>query len=784
MEQQIQDCRRPAGNSAAGGGPPTAPSPKALFANRFRAIRLLGEGAMGQVYEAEDLLVGDRVAVKRLRREWMPDPEAVERCRREIQAARQIVHTNVCRVFDLVVEKGAGGCPEVLLVMELVRGETLSARLERRGRLAPEEALPVVRQLCDGLQAVHAAGIVHRDLKPANVLLEARPDGERVVLTDFGLARSLSGSAATLTAAGDVVGSPAYLAPEQVRGEPSTPSVDVFSLGVVLYELLTGTLPFDGETGVETALARLHGPPPPPSHRAPGLAPRWDRAILKCLALDPADRFRNSLEAVAALRGGGETTTSRTARLATFAIRSALLVVLLLVGADAARYRPGTGALPGVDAGERGRSARAIAARARPAAPVHPVDERPSAPALLDAANHRLSADDQDGAQKLYQDALAAARTQGDRETVVRALTGLGMIRAWANDLAQAERLEREALRLARQLGQPKRVANLLNNLGVVVVRQGRLPEAEKLYCEAASLYGEAGEMGRRAAALNNLGNLLRHQGYLDEAAAAHRESLALRRQVGDRRGEGVTLLALGRLANHRGRTAEARARLSEARRIFRDTGYPDGTAETLTALAEVAVAAGEIPRAERELDEAAALARREGYPRWLAEVGRVRALAALATGAPAEAARRARESLMAFEALFDGEGRARAGVVLARALVADGRAEDAGTLLDRLGTWEWVRQDRALRLSVALSQARLDHLAGADPVRVIERLDATADEAAYHGLREIERRARLAAIDLGTNPGPETGTWTLADTPAGIPAAPRPVIAECRLDP
>jgi len=728
MDQRNQGDRRPATGAAEGTVLCQGTPSSALLAGRYRAVRQLGEGAMGQVFEAVDTLVGDRVAVKRLRREWISDPEAVERCRREILAARQIAHPNVCRVFDLAVEDHPDGGREMLLVMELVVGETLADRLAR-GPLSPEEALPIACQLAAGLEAAHAAGVVHRDLKPANVLLEPRPDGERVVLTDFGLARCLASTVKTLTTAGDLVGSPAYLAPEQVHGQPPGPAADVFSLGVLLYESLTGALPFDGETAAEAALARLHTPAPPPSHRTPGLGPRWDRTILRCLARDPAERFRDGADVLDALNGLAAAPPSGTAgRWPTLAGRAALLAVLLLVSggmlhdrggpggpAPHAHLRTPAGGLPGDGTGSRSRETGPVTTLTATASPR---TRSQTGPALLDAANEQLREDDHPRAQSLYQDALAAARAADDRVTVVRALTGLGIIRAQANDLAQAERLEREALALARRLGDAKRVADLLNNLGVVVVRQGKLPEAEKLYREAAARYAETGATGRRAAALNNLGILLRHQGYLDEAAATHRKSLALRRQLGDRRGEGVTLLALGRLAEHRGRFEQARARLSEARRIFRDMAYPDGMAETLTALAAVAVGAGELPKAAKELDAAAALARREGYPRWLAEADRIRALAALGAGAPAEAVRRARDSLLAFEALFDDEGRARAGAVLARALIADGRVDEARPLLVRLGTWEWVRQDRALRLSVALSQAHLDRLASADPTR------------------------------------------------------------------
>lgn len=675
------------------------PASDTLLAGRFRPLRLLGKGAMGRVYEAEDVLVGDRVAVKRLRREWLPDPEAVERCRREVRAARGIAHPNLCRVFDLVVEEGSvgdgdGGPGEVLLVMELVRGETLSDRLERQGRLTPEEVLPLLRDLCAGLEAAHGAGVVHRDLKPSNILLKERPGGTRAVIMDFGLARRLAGTAATLTNAGDLVGSPAYLAPEQVRGQAAGPAADLFALGVILYELLSGRLPFDGETGVETALARLHGPPPPPSRLAPGLDPRWDRATLECLAREPGERIQSPSELLAALEG--EAAEARAPRHASFSARAALMALLLFVGTAATGDHAGGAA---ADHGLACPAREATAAAPATTAAVRRADE--SVPSL-EAAGRRLAAEDLEGARAAYQDVLAAARASGDPLTVVRALTGLGIVHSSGNDLAQAERLERKALRLARELGDRRRVASLLNNLGVVLVRQGRLPEAEKLYREAASLYGEAGETGRHAAALNNLGKLLRRQGYLAEAGRAHRRALALRRAVGDSRGEAITLLGLGRVARLQGAPSEARTRLTEALRIFRREGYGDGVAETLTVVAETALDQGARETAERALDEALTVARVAGYPRWEAEVGRIRALVLLEEGEPAAAVRPARESLLSFEELFDREGRARAGVVLARALLATGAREEAGDLTARLRDSAWVREDPELRRTVA----------------------------------------------------------------------------------
>jgi tetratricopeptide (TPR) repeat protein/TolB-like protein len=192
----------------------------------------------------------------------------------------------------------------VFLTMELLRGETLSDRLERGGLMSPAEALPIAVQISQALEAAHANGVVHRDLKSGNVFLVDAPGGPRAVVTDFGLAGSTLAEApvsATLTATGELVGSPAYMAPEQVRGEESTSATDIYAFGIVLYEMVTGELPFVGKSAFYTALKRLQEPPPSPRSKTPDLPAVWDEAILRCLETDPADRFRHARHVVRAL---------------------------------------------------------------------------------------------------------------------------------------------------------------------------------------------------------------------------------------------------------------------------------------------------------------------------------------------------------------------------------------------------------------------------------------------------------------------------------------------------
>jgi tetratricopeptide (TPR) repeat protein/TolB-like protein len=278
-----------------------------IVAGRYRIVRFLAQGGMGEVYEVEDLELHEPVALKTVRPDAGADSLAVERFRREIQLARKVTHPNVCRIFDVSHHRPPGaGQPIIFLTMELLAGVTLAERLRRGGPLAAPEALPIARQICAALAAAHQVGIVHRDLKPGNVVLVPARTGIRAVVTDFGLARLAAGhdpGALTLTTAGGLVGTPAYLAPEQLEGGEITTAVDIYALGIVLYEMATGTVPFLGDSVLATAVKRLRETPASPRVHAPHLDARWETTILRCLERDPAARFASPLEVAAALDG-------------------------------------------------------------------------------------------------------------------------------------------------------------------------------------------------------------------------------------------------------------------------------------------------------------------------------------------------------------------------------------------------------------------------------------------------------------------------------------------------
>ena len=292
-------------------------APGERLAGRFEVLRFIARGGMGAVYEAEDVMLRARVALKLIRGRIATDATAMERFRREVLLARRVSHPNVCRVYELYDATTAGGVPIHFLTMELLEGETLSRRMAREGRLTTEKALPLVRQMCEGLAAAHAEGVIHRDFKSSNVLLVPRREGlseagssARVVITDFGIARAIEAHGeekqdGPLTGGAAILGTPEYMAPEQVTGRPVTAATDVYALGVVLYEMVTGKLPFTGDTPLVSAARRLNESPPRPELEAPGLDRRWSATILRCLEREPERRFRSALEIPSALHRGG-----------------------------------------------------------------------------------------------------------------------------------------------------------------------------------------------------------------------------------------------------------------------------------------------------------------------------------------------------------------------------------------------------------------------------------------------------------------------------------------------
>ena len=265
--------------------------PGTIVANRYRVVALLGRGGMGEVYRADDLKLDQPVALKFLPRSLVRDGARLERIHNEVRVARQISHPNVCRVHDIGEMSG-----EHFLSMEYVDGEDLASLLRRIGRMPVHKGIEIARQLCAGLAVAHGNSVLHRDLKPANVMIDGRG---RVKITDFGLA-----VISDRLGANELAGTPAYMAPEQVRGAPASVKTDIYALGLVLYEMFTGNRAFKEATFASRARESRNDTPPMPSAVLPEIDPAVERVVVHCMDWDPARRPASALAVAAALPGG------------------------------------------------------------------------------------------------------------------------------------------------------------------------------------------------------------------------------------------------------------------------------------------------------------------------------------------------------------------------------------------------------------------------------------------------------------------------------------------------
>jgi serine/threonine protein kinase len=324
--------------------------PDQLVSERFRIVRFIAEGGMGEVYEAFDTELEERVALKTIRQTILDDEEAEERFARESRLARKVSHPNVCRTHDVfhhTVQSGNYEAQVRFLTMELLNGETLARRLARIGSMPVERALPIARQIAEALRAAHAAGVVHRDLKPDNVMLVPTGNALRAVVTDFGLARDSKPFAAVpahargdllwilhglqadknaskgalarlarrarrqmvalgivsdddvaLTELGRIMGTPAYMSPEQARGDRADERSDVWSFGIVVYEMLSGKLPYRPESSIRGLARKIFHRPRRPARLPFGVPTSLRKAIFRCLEIGRLARYQKMDELV------------------------------------------------------------------------------------------------------------------------------------------------------------------------------------------------------------------------------------------------------------------------------------------------------------------------------------------------------------------------------------------------------------------------------------------------------------------------------------------------------
>src|SRR6185503_10418077 len=319
-----------------------------VLGGRYRLVELLGQGGMATIYRARDNQLERDVAVKILRPEYGADPDFIDRFRHEAQSAASLNHPGIVAVHDYGTDPAGP-----FIVMELVEGEDLATIVRRTGALPPRAAARLVAQSARAVAAAHDRGFVHRDVKPGNILVTREG---RVKVTDFGIARALAESALTLP--GTTLGSVHYFSPEQARGEMATQASDIYSLGIVLYELLTGRRPWTGDTAAAIATARLTGAVPSPSAVHGGIPPTLESIDRKALAPNPEERFASAAEMAESLEAFlGEERADHGSRAGVAGAAVAGAAAGAALGAAGAAGAAGTAGAGGAGAGAAGAGA-------------------------------------------------------------------------------------------------------------------------------------------------------------------------------------------------------------------------------------------------------------------------------------------------------------------------------------------------------------------------------------------------------------------------------------------
>ena len=598
-----------------------------MVAGRYLISRLIDHGGMGAVYEAVDCSLVQQIALKTIRTERASHPGTIERFKREALLARRVTHRNVCRVFDVGHYER-----EVFLTMELLAGETLAARIRRDGKLSVEQALPMIEQMVAALGAAHAAGVVHRDFKCSNVMLVE----DRVVVTDFGLAHDVMASGHETSTEG-FIGTPAYVAPEQVNGRHVSSASDIYALGVVMFEMVTGTLPFVGATPMASAVMRLHERAPSARTRVPELPLAWERTIARCLEREVRDRFSDVTEVLASLRGAAP----RRPRKRALAIGAlAILGVAGGVYAYAQRAAPATSATNGeprspVAALLYGDALSAMKqfepARARrelAAAAVYEPDQ-PLVYAALAKALHALRSDEQERAAAKRAFELSSHLDQAKRLEIE------ALYREAEHDWAAAAKLRLtlatfypDHLDYGLALAEAQRRANQTDDALATIARLRRLappdgddPQLDILEAKLRATsdpaaaqrlidHAIAGARARHSPEIeakarmdecSNLGEALATDAAIHECDAA----LGIYETQHDLTGEANVYAALANLDVTARRPAESEKYLARAMELYRQLGSRGGEATVKSTLATTYKRAGDNRKAEQLWREA-----------------------------------------------------------------------------------------------------------------------------------------------------------------------------------
>jgi tetratricopeptide (TPR) repeat protein len=585
--------------------------PGERLGGRYRIQEQIGSGGMGVVYRALDEQLGLCVALKALRPDITSSGRLEERLRRELLLARQVSHRNAVRIHDIGQDGGI-----LFLTMDLVEGRSLREALREEKTVSPERAVSIARQLALALEAAHDEGIVHRDIKPANVLVDGTG---RAWITDFGVARSLRDPGITRT--GAVIGTLAYLSPEQARGGDVDGRSDLYALGILLFEMLTGELPFPGGSDAEAMAQRITGASRDVQTLREDVPPWLAVVVQRLLQRDPDRRFQNARELIQALDG------RRSFRL--LPVRRSAAAALVLPAVLAA----GWFAYPRHPA-----PAGPVALRERPApsaSPVHPASASPGAQRAYERGIHLLSKrDDRAAVAELRRAVAADPAFTPAWIRLSRTLSGMGLQREALDAARQAVATpgagwEARALE-ARLRGEPERARTILEE------RIAKYPYDTELKVELAEACTEAGDLD---AALGHLRRvvadapshprawfLLGKTAILagDSRRAADEylvHALVVQNRLGNEAGRAEALNAFGIAYQDLGQLERALESYEEAAAIRRRLGDERGYAATLRNLAAVDLSRGEHGRAGSRLDEALALLERLDDPAGMAEL-------------------------------------------------------------------------------------------------------------------------------------------------------------------
>jgi tetratricopeptide (TPR) repeat protein len=641
-----------------------APAPFAdgdVLCGRFELIRRIGEGGMGEVWAARDRQLNDtEVALKTIRSSWVDAKSHLARFKREILLARQVAHPNVCRVHEFFEDPSVSP-PRYFLVMELLPGETLASRL-KRGAIPVRETIPIILDIAAGLAAAHGAGVVHRDLKPANVMLVPFSGSTRAVVMDFGLARAeaRAGESFGTTVAGVLMGTPDYMAPEQIAGTDTSPATDVYGLGLILFEMLRGVPPFAGVSTAESWMRRAREGPAPLNGLVPGVSSHIDDVIAQCLQYEPAKRFRSATAFREALASDGRLALNVTRRQIVWAAAAVALLIAAWSGMAAWSRLSRPQALPqeaarwyndAQHALAEGASVRALnditraIALAPRAAPLHvamaeislelDMPARASESMLRAdelARDGRLSDDDSEywkGVHALLLrqcDQAIAALSQ--RASLVPAEERPYRMVAAARAMERCDRPDEamkemaEAARIdPRNAAVPLRSARLAARQRAWASADESLDRAERLFRDRNNAEG-VGEV------LTLRGTLLAEQNRLDEASAALEKATEIAKSLDDVRQQIRIAIQKAIVSRKRGDVATAGSLTNDAIALGRQHGLDTLTLEGLMASGNVHMVRNEFPEAaalfERALSIAEANRHEEHRARALLSLGSV----------------------------------------------------------------------------------------------------------------------------------------------------------------